>query len=165
MLVHLRLVRLRGDLSCVQKILVILAHFACWIPLGHPHDVDGRFKPHLCTLKGSEATSIHLFVDFLSKSCKPKYSLWKNGGYPEVRLVNPSLIGSQSPPCGHLLCSKNSSNACTIRILDPFGPSHEVEGCFKQCPNYAFKHASWTTTLVVHGHMHSVFYVLGGGWV
>ena len=77
MWVHLRLVRLRGDLSCVQKIVVILAHFACWIPLGHSHDVDGRFKPHLCTLKGSEATSIHLFVDFLSKSCKPKYSLWK----------------------------------------------------------------------------------------
>ena len=37
-------------------------------------------------------------------------------------MISPSLTGSQNPPCGHLLCSKNSSNPCTIRILDNFGP-------------------------------------------
>ena len=77
MRVHLRLVRLRGGLSCVQIIVVILAHFACWTPLVHSHEVDVHFEPHLYTLNGSKAASIHPFVDFLSKYCKPKYSLWK----------------------------------------------------------------------------------------
>ena len=77
MWVHWRLVRLRGDLSCVQIILVIRAHFACWTTLDHSHEVECHFKPPLCILTRSMATSSHLFADFFAKSLKPKYSLLK----------------------------------------------------------------------------------------
>ena len=77
MLVHLRLMRLRCGLSCVQIIVVILAHFACWTTLDHSHEVDNHVKPPRCILTRSMATSSHLFVDFFAKSLKPKYSLLK----------------------------------------------------------------------------------------
>ena len=42
-----------------------------------------------------------------------------------------TLIGLQNRLCGPLLCSKNSTFLHMICILDPFGPSHGVEGHFK----------------------------------
>ena len=46
--------------------VVILAHFAPWITLDHPDEVEGHFNPHLFTLMWSNGTSSHLFADFLS---------------------------------------------------------------------------------------------------
>ena len=122
MFVLRRCLRLRGDLSCVQIILVIRTHFACWTTLDHSHEVEGHFKPPLCTLMGSNATSSHLFADFFDKSLQNLVFLWKNGTYPEGRLHRPGLTELQNPPCGHILCARNSSNPHTFCILDHFGP-------------------------------------------
>ena len=127
--------RLRGDLSCVQIIIVISSHFASWTTLGHSHAVECHFRPPPCTLMRSKATSSHLFalswgrMPFRAISL-PIYSLsranlsfpYEKGGYPEVRLPGPSLTELQNPSCGHRLCSKNSSNPTTIRNLDHFVP-------------------------------------------
>ena len=121
MWIHLRLVRLRGDLSCVQ-IIVVSLHIS-------------HAGPRWTTLMRSTVTSSHLFAlswgrrplqaislqIFSLNHCRPKYSLWKNGPYPEDPLCRSGLTGSQNPPSGHLLCSNNSSNPYTVRILGNFG--------------------------------------------
>ena len=74
----------------------------------HSHEVDCHFKLSLCL--------------FYRQILQTLVFLWKNGRYPEVPLEGRGLTVSQKPPCGHLLCSNNSSNPYTFRILDHFGP-------------------------------------------
>ena len=100
MLVHLRLMRLRGGLSCAQIIVVILAHFACCTTLDHSHEVDNHFKPPLCILTRSMATSSHLFADFFAKSLKPKYSLLKTELTRRTDCAGRALLGPKIHPVG-----------------------------------------------------------------
>ena len=98
MWVHWRLVRLRGDLSCVQIIVVIPAHFACWTTLDHSHEVDGHFMPPLCILMRSNAPSSHLFADFLS--C-PRPTYIHTLHTPRPTSIHPSVHPSIHPSIHH----------------------------------------------------------------
>ena len=87
--------------------------------------------------KSLQATSLPIFspiFKMLHISTKIRFLPKRNGGYSEVRLASLSLIGLKNCPCVLVLCSKNSTFLRIICILHPFGPSHEVEGHFKQCP-------------------------------
>ena len=120
MFVHLRLMRLRGGLSCVQIIVVILAHFACWTALDHSHEVDNHFKPPLCILMRSMATSSHIFAlsmdrrplqsiffaDFLSHPTPTYIHYILASVHPSIHpSIHRSIIRSSTHPCESLqLC-------------------------------------------------------------
>ena len=149
MWVRRRLVRLRGDLSCVQIIVAIPSHFACWTTLDHSHEVDGHFMPPLCILMRSNAPSSHLFADFLSCP-RPTYihtyitfsetyihSSIRPSIHPSIHPVSchpPSIHLASHPsyhPSLHLfsrLCIHLSPLLCMHVVMHP--------------SNYAFKHAS-----------------------
>ena len=146
MLVQLRRVRLRGGLSCVQIIVVILAHFACWTTLDHSHEVDDRFKPPLCILTRSMATSSHLFADFFAKSLKPKYSLLKTELTRRADCAGRALLGPKTHLVGTSCVQK------IVEILAQFAYwAHLGPSCVLQCLAWRFQcshHAKIAKSLV-----------------
>ena len=95
-------------------------------PFGPSHEVEGCIKQCLC-LFSVPFEKCYIFPT------KNRFLLKKNGGTVEVTLCRLVFIGLQNRLCGPLLCSKNNALLYIICMLDPFGPSHEVQGHFKQC--------------------------------
>ena len=89
-----------------------------------------QYGPHCPPLPLVEAKG-HLeppIALFSLKTARPLVLLQQNGGYPEDRLRHLSLVGSQNPSCGTLVCSNNSEIPYTVRNMGHMGPSREVKG-------------------------------------
>ena len=80
------------------------------------------------------AISLPIFFPMLKMlhiSNEKSLPAWEKRRYGRGQVVRPGLIGLQNRLCGPLLCSKNNTFLYIICILDPFGPSRDVEGQFK----------------------------------